>query len=229
MKLRPVRLAPCAAGASPTTTMRRSGHAEAGHRPAPVLLVGERAALRPSDLFPPGHQPRARPAHRDPRAQLGSADADAASARTSPTSWATAVRLVARSPGQPVPGRTTMDDSVACPSRVAVTPSTPSPETTWPRLAALWVGGSSRMRSASRLGSPPEGRSRGSGRLSARPPGSPPRSPSDPNATLAGSRHLDDDLRGWGGRGRERDDAGGRPDLAKPHWRRAAAGPRRRD
>ena len=38
VKMRPVRLPPCAAGASPTTTMRGVGRPPAGDRPAPVVL-----------------------------------------------------------------------------------------------------------------------------------------------------------------------------------------------
>ena len=53
MKIRPVRLPPCAAGASPSTSTRARRIAEAGQRAAPVLLVGERGALDASDLLAP--------------------------------------------------------------------------------------------------------------------------------------------------------------------------------
>ena len=45
MKIRPVRLPPCAAGASPSTSTRGLGIAEARERPAPVLLVANAARL----------------------------------------------------------------------------------------------------------------------------------------------------------------------------------------
>ena len=51
---RPVRLPPCAAGASPTRRMRAAGSPKPGHRPGPVGLVAE-----PGDLDPTP-APRAR-------------------------------------------------------------------------------------------------------------------------------------------------------------------------
>ena len=45
VKIRPVRLPPLAAGASPTISTARLGVAPAGDRPAPVGLVGERRPL----------------------------------------------------------------------------------------------------------------------------------------------------------------------------------------
>ena len=44
--------------------------AEAGHRAAPVLLVGERGALLARHLLAPAHQPRARAAGLDLLAEL---------------------------------------------------------------------------------------------------------------------------------------------------------------
>ena len=197
MKLRPVRLAPCAAGASPMTTIDgRSTPKPGTGRPQYCWSANARRFVRATSSRQATNRGHAR--HTETRAlSSDSADAEPASARTSPTSWATTVRLVALSPGQPVPGRTTMDDSVACPSRVQSL-STPSPETTWPRLAALWVGGSSRMRSASRLESRPEGPSRGSGRHRPRPTGQPAPLAFRPERHAEGGRHLDDDLRGLG-------------------------------
>ena len=60
--MRPVRLAPCAAGARPTMRDPGVGVAEPGHRPAPVVLVAEGGALVVRHLLAPRHQPRARPA-----------------------------------------------------------------------------------------------------------------------------------------------------------------------
>ena len=54
MNTRPVRLPPCAAGASPTRRMRAAGSPKPGHRPRPVGLVAE-----PGDLDPTP-APRAR-------------------------------------------------------------------------------------------------------------------------------------------------------------------------
>ena len=48
----------------------RTDDAEAGHRSAPIGLIGECATLRLRDFLPPRHQPRTGPAHRDPRTQL---------------------------------------------------------------------------------------------------------------------------------------------------------------
>ena len=62
MKTRPVRLPPCAAGASPSDEQARLRVAEAGDRPSPVLLVAERSALLARDLLAPRDQARARPA-----------------------------------------------------------------------------------------------------------------------------------------------------------------------
>ncbi len=59
VKIRPVRLPPCAAGASPRIAMRASARAEPGHRTSPVVLVAERRPLHGGDLLPPRHQPRA--------------------------------------------------------------------------------------------------------------------------------------------------------------------------
>ena len=58
-----------------------------------------------------------------------------------------------------------------------------------------------------------------------RPPGQSAPLAFRPERHAAGSRHLDDDLRGRGGRSRERHDARGRRDLAKPDRRGATAGP----
>ena len=54
---RPVRLAPCAAGASPTTSTR-CAIAEAGDRSAPVGLVAKRGALRVRDSPQYSRKPR---------------------------------------------------------------------------------------------------------------------------------------------------------------------------
>src|SRR5690606_33527122 len=56
VNIRPVRLPPCAAGASPTISRRASGGAEARHRPAPVRPVGEGGPLGAGHLLPPGDQ-----------------------------------------------------------------------------------------------------------------------------------------------------------------------------
>ena len=56
-------------------------------------------------------------------------------------------------------------------------------------------------------------------------PGNPPRVTFRPERHPEGGHRLDDDLRGRGGRGRERDDAGGRRGLAKPDRRGAAPSP----
>ena len=73
VKIRPVRLPPFAAGASPTTSTRGVGVAPAGDRPAPVGLVGERRPLVRGDVLPPAHQPRAGAADATPgrRARRG--------------------------------------------------------------------------------------------------------------------------------------------------------------
>ena len=59
VKMRPVRLPPWAAGARPEHDDPRRGVAETRHRPAPVVLIDEGAALDPGDLLAPGDQPRA--------------------------------------------------------------------------------------------------------------------------------------------------------------------------
>jgi hypothetical protein len=59
--MRPVRLAPWAAGARPDH-QPRVGIAEAGHRAAPVLLVAVGGPLLRGHLLPPGHEARAGPA-----------------------------------------------------------------------------------------------------------------------------------------------------------------------
>ena len=70
VKIRPVRLPPLAAGASPTTSTRGVGVAPAGDRPAPVGLVGERGPLVAGDVLAPRHQPGAGAADRHPGGQL---------------------------------------------------------------------------------------------------------------------------------------------------------------
>ena len=62
---RPVRLPPCAAGASPTSSSAGVGVAESRHRATPVLLVAERRPLLAGDRFPPLDQPRTRAARDD--------------------------------------------------------------------------------------------------------------------------------------------------------------------
>ena len=56
---RPVRLPPCAAGASPSTYTRASRVAEARHGPAPVVLVAERGPLLARDPLAPLDEARA--------------------------------------------------------------------------------------------------------------------------------------------------------------------------
>ena len=61
---RPVRLAPCAAGARPTTITRGRDAPQPGHGPTPVRLARIRLALLDRDPLTPFDQPRAGPAHR---------------------------------------------------------------------------------------------------------------------------------------------------------------------
>ena len=69
----------------------RVGVAEPGHRPRPVLLVGEGPAPHPADLLPPGHQAGARPAGDDLRRQVVEAhDVPRCAARKSAVSSMTA-------------------------------------------------------------------------------------------------------------------------------------------
>ncbi len=65
VKMRPVRLPPCAAGARPTTSTRRR-IAPARHGPAPVIRPGTRR-LDPRGLLAPRHQPRTEPARHHAR------------------------------------------------------------------------------------------------------------------------------------------------------------------
>ncbi len=60
-------------GCQPDDRDRRVGWAEAGHRSAPVLLVPERRAPDPRDLFPPPDQARAGDAAGDPLVEVGEA------------------------------------------------------------------------------------------------------------------------------------------------------------
>src|SRR5690606_33142853 len=69
-------------------------------------LVGEGPPLRRRDLFPPGHQPRARLADAAPRIDLARSAALAASFSTCRSRRATGVSVAAESPGHPVPGGT---------------------------------------------------------------------------------------------------------------------------
>ena len=55
---RPVRLPPCAAGASPTRRMRAAGSPKPGHGPRPVGLVAEPRDLDPSLLLAPRDEAR---------------------------------------------------------------------------------------------------------------------------------------------------------------------------
>ena len=65
MNILPVRLAPCAAGARPSTSTRGASVAEPGERPAPVGLILERGPLVQRHLLTPVHEARAAPAGRD--------------------------------------------------------------------------------------------------------------------------------------------------------------------
>ena len=64
VKTRPVRLAPFAAGARPTTISRGRCGTPARNRSAPIRLVGERPPLDMRRLLAPLNQPRAGAAHR---------------------------------------------------------------------------------------------------------------------------------------------------------------------
>ena len=138
VNIRPVRLAPCAAGARPTTSTARVRVAEARHRPRPVGLVAERGPLLDADELAPRHQPRARPALRDDgvergevgRARCGADHVGRTSAQRSPRA------LVARSrangpaarPGsttQPRPPRTPVAGPAAGPSPFSAITGTP--------------------------------------------------------------------------------------------------------
>ena len=59
MNMRPVRLAPCAAGASPSDEQPRGRVAEAGHGRPQYVLVAEGRALLARDLLAPLHEPGA--------------------------------------------------------------------------------------------------------------------------------------------------------------------------
>ena len=66
VKIRPVRLPPCAAGASPRISTRAAGSPKPGHRPAPVVLVAKRRPLLARDLLAPLDEAGAAAARRRP-------------------------------------------------------------------------------------------------------------------------------------------------------------------
>ena len=86
VKIRPVRLPPCAAGASPTISTRGARRLPSRAPAAPSTARSrERRAFDRRHLLAPFDQPRAGPAHRLPRRQLGQRPACAASAASART------------------------------------------------------------------------------------------------------------------------------------------------
>ena len=99
VKIRPVRLPPCAAGASPSMRIAGSG-TPAGHRAPPVRLVDEGLARTAATSSRQATR-RGQARHTDCRAvSSGRVPALAASSRTSAASRAAGVDAVARSSGQ---------------------------------------------------------------------------------------------------------------------------------
>ena len=58
--MRPVRLPPCAAGASPITSSARSRVAKTRNGPAPVFLIGKASDFFTGDVLAPRDEPRAK-------------------------------------------------------------------------------------------------------------------------------------------------------------------------
>ena len=105
MKTRPVRLPPCAAGASPTRRIRAVRVAEARHRPAPVRLVAEARDLLARDLLAPLDEPRAAPALDDLRGQRARGPLDPRRAIGYFSSSLSSRRDVTTSPMRPMTAR----------------------------------------------------------------------------------------------------------------------------